>query len=274
MNGARLVRTVRLSTPILIVAAIVLGPIFHLVYGSLCTIGTGSITLTCPLGFLQVSLASRSVIISLLVPMSLTLVFSILLGRFFCGWICPAGELMQRLGDVGRPSKASRLRWIELERNTARLALLSSFLVATAIFRYPVFCVFCPIGIISRNAISLFQYGSVGLDLLFIPLTLILELGLAPWCSHICPLGTTLRILGSKSPLTPVIDKAKCVSCSVCTKICNMRVSPLEPSNLEDCSKCMECSLRCPTGAIRWRRHRRWATPHPKRGVRNHSDAG
>ena len=255
MSRAQLVRAVRLSLPIFALAAIVLGPVFHLVYGSICTIGVGSITLTCPLGFLQVSLASRSMILGLLVPVAATLAFTILLGRIFCGWICPAGNLTQRFGETGLLRKASSLRLTSLfEQIPTRLVLLGSILAASAIFRYPVFCVICPVGIISRNVISLFQYGSVGLDLILIPVIAALELGLAPWCSHICPLGTTLRIFGQKSPLVPIVDKAKCIGCSICTKICNMKVPLLQTSNLEDCSKCMECSLRCPTRAIEWRK--------------------
>jgi len=255
MSRAQLVRAVRLSLPIFALAAIVLGPVFHLVYGSICTIGVGSITLACPLGFLQVSLASRSMILGLFVPVAVTLVFTILLGRVFCGWICPAGGLMQRFGEAGLPRKASSLSLTSLfEQNSLRLVLLGSVLAASAIFRYPVFCVVCPIGIICRNVISLSQYGSVGLDLLFIPVIAALELSLAPWCSHICPLGMTLRIFGQKSPLVPIVDKAKCIGCSICRKVCNMKVSLLQASNLEDCSKCMECSLRCPTRAIEWRK--------------------
>jgi len=255
MSRAQLVRAVRLSLPIFTLAAIVLGPVFHLVYGSICTIGIGSITLACPLGFLQVSLASRSIILGLLVPVAVTLAFTILLGRAFCGWICPAGDLMQRFGEAGLPRKASGLRLMNfVEQNSTRLVLLGSVLVASAVFRYPAFCVVCPIGIICRNVISLFQYGSVGLDLLFIPVIAALELGLAPWCSHICPLGMTLRILGQKSPLVPIVDRAKCIGCSICTKVCNMKVALLQTSNAEDCSKCMECSLRCPTKAIGWRK--------------------
>jgi len=255
MSRAQLVRAVRLSLPMLVLVAVVLGPTLHLVYGSICTIGIGSITLACPLGFLQVSLASHNMILGLLTPVAVTIVFTILLGRVFCGWICPAGDLMQRFGEAGLPTKASGLRLVNLvEQNSTRLVLLGSVLAASAIFRYPVFCIACPIGIICRNVISLFRYGSVGLDLLFIPVIAAMELGLAPWCSHICPLGTTLRIFGQKSPLVPIVDKAKCIGCSICTKVCNMKVSLLQTSNLEDCSRCMECSLRCPTKAIGWRK--------------------
>jgi len=254
MSRAQLIRAVRLSLPIFVLVVIALGPVFHLVYGSICTISIGAITLTCPLGFLQVSLASRSMILGLLVPVAVTLAVTILLGRAFCGWICPAGDLMQRFGEAGLPKKDSGLRLTGfVEQNSMRLVLLGSVLTASAIFRYPVFCVVCPIGIICRNVISLFQNGSVGLDLLFIPVIAALELGLAPWCSHICPLGMTLRILGRKSPLVPMVNRAKCITCSICAKVCNMRVELPHTSDLEDCSKCMECSLRCPTKAIEWR---------------------
>jgi len=251
----QLVRVVRLLLPISVLVIIALGPIFQLAYGSICTISIGSITLTCPLGFMQTSLASRNIILGLLAPVAITLAATILLGRVFCGWICPAGDAMQRFGDASLPPKLLSLRLTSFaQQNSTRIVLLGSVLAASAILRYPVFCVVCPIGIICRNVISLSQYGSVGLDLLLIPMVAALELGLAPWCAHICPLGTTFSIFSRKSPIVPVIDKAKCAACSICTKVCNMKVSLLQSPNLEDCSKCLECSLRCPTRAIRWRK--------------------
>lgn len=254
MSQMQLVKILRLTLPILVLMIIVLGPAIQLAYGSICTISIGSLILTCPLGFIQTSLASRSIILGLLAPVAITLATTILLGRVFCGWICPAGEAIQRLGNADILRKASNRRLMSfVQQYPTRIALLGSVLAASVILRYPVFCVVCPIGIICRNVISFSQYGSVGLDLLYIPLILALELGLGPWCTHICPIGTTLSIFSRKSPIVPVINKAKCVTCLICTKVCNMKVSLLQSPNLENCSKCLECSLRCPTKAIKWR---------------------
>lgn len=255
IDRIRLVNSVRLLVPISILAILVLGPAFQLAYGSICTISIGPITFTCPLGFMQIALASQSAVLGLLIPVAATLAATILLGRVFCGWICPAGNVTQRLGNVSiRPRTLSQRLTSFAQQNSTRVVLLGSVLVASALLRYPVFCVVCPIGIICRNIISLSQYGSLGLDILFVPMIVALEFGLAPWCAHICPLGTTLSLLSRKSPVAPMIDKVKCTGCSVCTKVCSMRVSLFQKPKLGDCSKCLDCSFRCPAKAIRWKR--------------------
>jgi len=255
LGQKRLIRLVRLSLPVLVLMVVASGPVLQIARGSICTISLGLITLTCPLGFIQTSLASSSIVLGLVVPTATIVAATILLGRVFCGWICPAGNVMQHFGDVGRSRYLPGLRLTSFfQQNSTRIVLLGSTLVASAVLRYPVFCVVCPVGIICRNVISLVHYGSIGLDLLLIPGIVALELVLAPWCAHICPLGTTLSVLSRKSTIVPVIDKAKCVVCSICTKVCSLKVSLIHSRALEDCSKCLECSVRCPTNAIEWRK--------------------
>ena len=256
IDWARFVKAVRLLVPIFALAVIAMGPFLDFAYGSICTISLGPLTIACPLGYVQTALASRSVALGLLIPATVASVGAALIGRAFCGWICPAGDAIQRLGDSGISLNVLSPRLTDFARqNSTRIVLFGSILAASAILQYPVFCVVCPVGVICRNVISLSQYGSAGLDLLLIPVFLALELGLAPWCAYICPLGTTLSLLSRKNPVHPVIEKVKCISCSICTKVCSMRVTLPKNQNVEDCSKCLECSLRCPTKAIKWRRN-------------------
>ena len=190
----------------------------------------------------------------LLIPAIIVIGATVLLGRFFCGWICPAGPLMQGLENISHHQTTGERFKRFAQQNGARIVLLASMLLASAVLRYPVFCIVCPVGIIYRNAISFTEYGSIGLDLIFIPLLVALEMGLAPWCSRICPLGTLLTIFSRKNPITPSVNKAKCTSCLVCTRVCKMGVALLSGRNLESCSKCLDCSLQCPTKAIEWRK--------------------
>ena len=250
----RLVRVGRGFLPVLILLFIVY-PVLELTYGSICVLTVGTITVSCPLGFLQTSLASHGLILGLLIPASAIVVATILLGRLFCGWICPAGPIMQRFGNVHmfRSPVITRLRAVSSDDKT-RAVLLLSVLAASVLLRYPVFCLVCPVGIIYRNAISLARYGSIGIDLLFIPMLIFLEGSLTPWCSHICPLGALLSIFSRKNPIVPAVNKARCTSCSICEKVCKMKVTLLSGRNLENCSKCLDCSLQCPTKAIEWKK--------------------
>jgi len=228
-------------------------PVLELMYGSICVLTVGTITISCPLGFLQANLASHGLILGLLIPASVIVTATILLGRLFCGWICPAGPIIQRFENA-RPfgkTVVARVGSTGADGKT-RMVLLLSLLAASVLLRYPVFCVVCPVGIIYRNAISLVRYGSIGFDLLFIPMLVFLQRSLTPWCSHICPLGTLFSILGRMNPLVPIINRARCTSCRICERVCKMKVPLLSGRNLENCSKCLDCSLQCPTKAIEW----------------------
>jgi ferredoxin-type protein NapH len=253
MTRKRMVKAVRVLLPFLILMTIV-STISQSTYGSICVLTIGPITLSCPLGFAQTSLASHGLIMGLLIPAIIVIGATVLLGRFFCGWICPAGPLMQGLENISHHQTTSERFKRFAQQNGARIALLASMLLASAVLRYPVFCIVCPVGIIYRNAISFTEYGSIGIDLIFIPLLVALEMVLAPWCSRICPLGTLLTIFSRKNPIVPSVNKAKCTSCLICTRVCKMGVALLSGRNLESCSKCLDCSLQCPTKAIEWRK--------------------
>ncbi len=251
-----LIHATRLMLPLLILVTIFIGSFFQLSYGTICTFTIGPITVTCPLGFVEISAASRRLIPELLIPAAIAVVATILFGRVFCGWICPAGEVLQH---SERPVPSGSLTGRRLtgffQKNATRMAVLGSVITASAIFQYPVFCVMCPVGIITRNVISLSRYGSVNLDLAVIPVIIAMEWILAPWCAYLCPIGTILHIFSKKSPVAPIINRPRCISCSICTVICKMRVNLLQDRKQEDCSRCLKCGSACPTKAIGWKRY-------------------
>ena len=67
--------------PLLILVTIFTSSFFQLSYGTICTFTIGPITVTCPLGFVEISAASRRLIPELLIPAAIALVATILFGR-------------------------------------------------------------------------------------------------------------------------------------------------------------------------------------------------
>ena len=239
-----------------IIALIAIGPWFGFANGSICTLTVGGITLSCPLGFLQGSAGANAILIGIVGSIAIPILIALLVGRVFCGWICPASlgfELTRNLSKSRRLTTSTRRNPIQF----LGVVLMGVFLVSSAFFHYPFFCIFCPVGVICRNVISYTQYGALGMDMIFIPAFILFEAVFARWCPEICALGAMTTVFSRFNFLNPRVNKAKCVECQVCSEICPMRVQVLEGKDLNSCSKCLKCSENCPTDAIDWKRSRK-----------------
>jgi len=239
-----------------VMALIAVGPWFGLANGSICTLTVGEITLSCPLGFLQGTVGASAILIGIIGSIAIPILIALLVGRIFCGWICPASlgfELFRNLHTSRKPTRLTRRNPIQF----LGFIFLGAFLVSSALFHYPFFCIFCPVGVICRNVISYTQYGALGMDMIFIPALILFEAVFARWCPEICPLGAMTTIFSRFNFLNPRINEAKCIKCQICNRVCPMRVQVLEGKDLNSCSKCLKCSENCPTDAIDWKSGRR-----------------
>jgi ferredoxin-type protein NapH len=142
----------------------------------------------------------------------------------------------------------------------SRHLVLGGSLLSAAIFGFPVFCLVCPIGLTFASIIAVVQlFGDQTLSwgLLLFPLILILELTiLRKWCSKICPMGALASLLSLPNRLfCPKVNREKClrsrgVNCQICTSICPEELDPHLDKNIQECSKCRDCAINCPVGAI------------------------
>jgi ferredoxin-type protein NapH len=273
----------RIVTTLLVILLVVSGVVGLLTYGGLCSLDAlrisfidplgfllrsldlwlVSVTLTCPLGFLERSLAAREWL-PLWPSVALVVVSVILLGRVFCAWVCPSVVLRRVFGDNGKlPSMRQvapkGINW----SSYSPYAVLGGVLIASFFFRFPVFCFFCPIGLFFGAlyaVIRALSLDSPSLELVLFPVLLGLELwGLKSWCRSICPLGALLSIIGNLNRfLLPTVKKDSCftskgVNCRVCERVCPEGIdlpklgSTFSPNS---CTKCLLCYEKCPAKAI------------------------
>ena len=257
------IKILRIVTASLAILVVVSGVVGELRYEGICSLGAGQIWTTCPLGFLERSLASRE-----LLPqwpsVALVVLSVILLGRVFCAWVCPA--VLLRRGSTGNGGLESKRDAAPKGANWASYspyAVLGGVLVASFLFRFPVFCLFCPIGLFFGflyAAIRAFSPDSPGLELVLFPVLLGLELWvLKSWCRSICPLGALFSILGSLNRfLLPTLRKDKCltskgINCRACEQVCPEGIDLINTSSSfspNACTKCLECYEKCPARAI------------------------
>jgi ferredoxin-type protein NapH len=281
-------------------------------------IGPGA-WLICPVGGLQAVLTGRAPPGVLLLPGLLATIIAVLvflipifaLGNVFCGWICPLGtmidsfdksvELFMPKVNTKRVERLQRskekeeaghcsfvcpacpfMRLLGNKHGTAANEVLVSALVGSAVFRVPIFCTICPIGISTKGMVHLKALTSVTgrmmpiiVELWAIPVVAILASLREKryFCRKICPVGALLNIAGSFSPLIkPTVKAEKCVMkgcpkdcedyrldyCGACRqadqnrceKVCPQNINLLDKGSLAKCTKCLECYIQCERNAI------------------------
>ena len=244
-------------------ALIAAGTIAALSTGTFCYWRFGWIRLICPIGFVEASLGSGTIYWSLIGPFLVVLGLVVLLGRAFCSWLCPShlvvthiALLAKKVSSIGvmkwtvpfHARLASRLSILDYRDG---LALLLGSLVGIALFGYPFLSTFCPIGVITRNVISLFAHFRLGTDL-FLLLLPVAAMYLFSWgCIAGCPLGSFQCFPAKMSTiLRPVGGAQECVNCKACTEVCPAQLHPGEKYDPGACTKCFLCVETCPKKAI------------------------
>ncbi len=92
-------KTLRTLIPLAVLLVIGIGFAFHSGVGTLSAFGWGSISILCPLGALGTMLASKMLVPRALVSLGLAVAAILLLGRAFCGWVCPV-PVVSKLRDI------------------------------------------------------------------------------------------------------------------------------------------------------------------------------
>ncbi len=202
-----------------------------------------------------------------LLPAWILLGLTLLSGRFFCGWICPLGTVLEVCPSLEnrRRKKLSRLRPKDLFGNTIKkgairlrfkylyLAVLLLLLVAGV----NVIWIFDPL-VIANRAVAFVLLGSI--PFLFIALVVLaVVVGPRFWCQEMCPLGAGLslacmagsRLPAKASPLSLVKDNGSCTHCGVCACACPFSIVEVADSDqtgrlaIADCALCGECVSAC-----------------------------
>jgi len=211
---------------------------------------------------------------------------TLVIGRFFCAYVCPMGASIDFLDRLFFHKKVRRNLKPEAHLRKIKYAVLIVVLTAAltglslAYFMDPIALltrtytfVFYPLAIMGIN-LSLdvlrpvFQaFGWVALShlhvvqpLFYMSAVTFLIFGgiialnrLAPrfWCRFLCPLGALLSLI---SPLAPFKRRVNqdCNECLKCQKNCPMGAIPENPraTHLPECIQCRTCSRVCAQEAV------------------------
>ena len=182
----------------------------------------------------------------------------VILGRAFCGWVCPM-DLLFELTNKTREWTKNRLNI----PNKTVYVIAWSLLILSGIFGIPVFTNYI------SHLTNLFRAITGGIYLasdlpvdpgvLYFSVAVILILMILEivypklWCRVLCPVGKTYGLFNKISLLRLNFVEGDCGECNLCEQVCYMgvRITPyLDEPSLRDlnciyCGKCVEgCGTR------------------------------
>ncbi len=196
------------------------------------------------------------------------MILTIIVGRFFCGWLCPFGTIHQFIGWLGarRKKVARKIKLNEYRSGQCvKYFILAVFLGMAA---FPSLAVSLqtglldPIPLVTRSFnmvilavldgpvefISPGGRGYAGAWILFAVFLTFLLLNLwIPrfYCRFICPLGALFGILGRFAIWRIGKKQAKCIDCKLCEKGCEGGCAPAGRIRISECVLCFNCIDQC-----------------------------
>jgi polyferredoxin/ferredoxin len=231
-----------------------------------------------PLIFITTILSAHDVAVAFYLSLIL-IVVTVLLGRVFCGWVCPLGTLNTMVGALRRPRATPLLStWHRFKY------YLLVFIVCSSLFTLQLVGIMDPLSLLIRSfSISvypLFNYGvravfdgiyqsapqmlvavsehiysflkvtvltfqqphylqSTFIGIIFFG---ILTLNLYErrfWCKFLCPLGALLGLLSRFSLLRRSVSEG-CTSCGACAGVCHGNAAPDQKEAWRD-AECLYC---------------------------------
>lgn len=214
----------------------------------------------------------------LFVPLATIVIITLLLGRVFCGWLCPLGTIIDISDTIfWRRRSGQRARYV---RPQWKYYILGAVLLA-ALFGVQLAWIVDPIPLLTRTTATVFYPLTLGaynlvvigaqsllrgwglylspvtvphfsLDIvvavMFVAILMLSYFARRMWCRSLCPLGALLAFIGRFGFLKRYVAP-ECIGCRRCTNACKMGAIPddqPEKTFAAECILCYDCVASCP----------------------------
>jgi len=227
---------------------LLLAPWFHFNGTSLLRIDIPSLTLH----FFGQALRIEELYLVLLFSLVLMfgfLLMTMMLGRVWCGWLCPQTTLTDLAewfaAKLGLPGKKKSTNKRFPQKILLQLIyLLLAFLVSANLLWYFIE----PLDFFSKLISGQLHYAA-WISLLLVTLVIYLDLALVRrlMCKEFCPYGRFQTVLADQSTLTlhlPDAELKRCIECGSCVRACPMAID-IRCGYQVECINCGRCLDAC-----------------------------
>ena len=196
-------------------------------------------------------MASRSLLAAsaLTGALLVIVVYGLVRGRAFCGWVCPVNLIGEGV-DAARRRLGIKVPERTVPRR-AKVGVAVAVVLLSALVGFPVFELISPIGAVNKGLVF---GGLAGAGTLLAIVIAELLVSRRLWCRALCPLGGTFQVLGRAGQVNVAIDHDACIHCDKCTHVCLADPEILAPAlagkdtivRAGDCMACGACVDACP----------------------------
>jgi polyferredoxin len=189
-----------------------------------------------------------------MVLIAIFLLFSLLLKKTFCSWLCPVGTVSEYLWKLGRKLFHRNFavpHWLDIPLRSLKYLLMAFFLFIVISMSAEALNDFliAPFGIIADIKMLNFfrEMGLLGITVVAILMLLSIFIRNF-WCRFLCPYGALMGLVSTLSPVKIRRDVQACIDCGKCSNACpsNLPVYRLLQIRSVECTSCMECVAVCP----------------------------
>ncbi len=188
-------------------------------------------------------------VLTALIPVA----FTVVLGRFFCGWLCPATFLYELNTNLGAWLRRAGLR-VGTRRFDKRFKylVLGLGIVISAVSGTVAMAAIYPPAIVGREIYYAVALGGFGAGTAFFVLTLLFDLLVTRrgFCRYLCPGGALYSLLGRYRAVRIQRIAQTCNDCAKCNAICEFGLDPMRDDFGQECNNCSACIAVCPTDAL------------------------
>ena len=238
----------------------------YTITGTFYALQVGGLGVSEPAANLQTIFASGEFAPPILSALLFPVLFALVLGRVWCGWMCPYHLLSDgafrlrtlfRTKLLGRHEAETLAVPGALKANLCRYAFLLAGTAAAGAVGIPVLNFVSAPGILSTEAMILVRQHTLSVEFGFIAAIFLVELLFFPrfWCRLFCPTGACLSLI--RAPFTLRIrakaknPKAPCCKENVCSAVCPMGLAPYREGTDLLCTNCARCIDACRSGKDR-----------------------
>jgi polyferredoxin len=180
-------------------------------------------------------------IVMLCILGTLTIWF-IIVGKFFCGKICPVGYAQDLIFKIPFFVKIKTFKFDKYIRLLKYISILINFLLL------PILAALGIYQAVQNNRES--EPPIIVMVIILVILMAITVIVRRPYCKYLCPIGAVSSLFNKFSFYKYKILNAKCIKCGACSKVCKMNIVPYQMNNSLECIRCGLCKKICPKNAI------------------------